>query len=145
MVNNAFCCAPSSRPRSPFGLVLFFYDFLMTTGSACFLFTYLCIFLLLVKNKFYIICFKRCQLSFSTHPDKLLEAAVPLHVDKILWHKTIKYSEILFFEPYNCFRHSQVDIGRPRLLFKNSSTERTRLLRFKHFCRCQMRGRGRTF
>lgn len=52
-----------------FGLVLFFY-FRMTTGSACFLYTYLCIFLLLVKNKFYIICFKLCQLSFSMDTEK---------------------------------------------------------------------------
>lgn len=47
-----------------FGLVLFFYFFCLTTGSACFLYTYLCIFLLLVENKFYIICFKLCHLLF---------------------------------------------------------------------------------
>ena len=47
-----------------FGLVLFFYFFRLTTGSACFLYTYLCIFLLLVENKFYIICFKLCHLLF---------------------------------------------------------------------------------
>lgn len=45
-----------------FELVLFF-NFL-TTGSACFLYTFLCIFLLLVENKFYIICFKLCHLLF---------------------------------------------------------------------------------
>lgn len=47
-----------------FGLVLFFNFFRLTTGSACFLYTYLCIFLLLVENKFYIICFKLCHFLF---------------------------------------------------------------------------------
>lgn len=51
-----------------FGLVLFF-NFCMTTGSACFLYTYLCIFLLLVKNKFYIICFKLCVQALIRFPD----------------------------------------------------------------------------
>lgn len=47
-----------------FGLVPFFIFFCLTTGSACFLYTYLCIFLLLVENKFYIICFELCHLLF---------------------------------------------------------------------------------
>lgn len=63
MVNNAFLLYPLAVLSILFGLVLFFI-FLLTTGSARFLYTYLCIFLLLVENKFYIICFKRCHLLF---------------------------------------------------------------------------------
>lgn len=54
---------PLSRPLNSLwtSFVLFFR---LITGSVCFLYTYLCIFLLLVENKFYIICFKLCHLLF---------------------------------------------------------------------------------
>lgn len=67
---QCFPLYPLSRPLNSLWSSFYYFWFLiflffsLTTGSARFLYTYLCIFLLLVENKFCIICFKPCHLLF---------------------------------------------------------------------------------